>query len=141
MEQISTGVDKLRKLFLIFNHKLTDEQKSSAFHTLKVDDIIYQPDDLQEIWSNVPPEGDFPEEEIKKVVIWLSENSAKGDYVLIQGDFGATFYLVDYSLKMGLIPVYATSKRTVLEERDEHGVTKKVSIFKHVEFRRYRYFS
>lgn len=140
MEQISTGVDKLRKLFLIFNHKLTDEQKSSAFHTLKVDEIIYLPDDLQEIWSNIPPEGDLTEE-IKKVINWLNGNSSKGDYVLVQGDFGATFYLVDYSLKMGLIPVYATSKRTVLEEKDEHGVTKKVSIFKHVEFRRYRYFS
>lgn len=140
MEQISTGVDKLRKLFLIFNHKLTDEQKRSASHTLKVEELIYLPDELQEIWSNIPPEGDLTED-IKKIVNWLSENSAKGDYVLIQGDFGATFYLVDYCLKTGLIPVYATSKRTVLEEKDEHGVTKKVSIFKHVEFRRFKYFS
>jgi len=123
------------KLFLFFSHTLTQEQINDA-KNLGIDKFVPLPNELQYLWSNVPPELEDIEEYAKPFYEFLNINARKGDYVLVQGDFGLSCRLVNYSKQKGLIPVYATTKRKVIETEKDGKIVKK-SEFKHVRFRRY----
>jgi len=56
--------------------------------------------------------------------------------VLIQGDFGAVYHMVNFAKELGLIPIYATTKRESIELKQGNKIIKK-SIFKHIKFRKY----
>ena len=122
------------KMYLLFSHKLTGAQIEDA-KKLGVDEFIYLPEDLQEKFSNVPPELESVKEYAKDFEKFL-ENARKGDYVLIQGDFGLTCHLVNLSKNKGLIPVYATTKR-ISKDVKKDGKVVKISEFMHIRFRRY----
>jgi len=123
------------KMYLLFSHKLTDAQVENAKKSLGVEEFIYLPKDLQEKFSNIPPELDGIKEYAKDFEEFL-KSAKKGDFVLIQGDFGLTCKLVNYSKQKGLVPVYATTKR-VAKEIKNNGKVVKISEFKHIRFRRY----
>ncbi|AFI06629.1 hypothetical protein HCD_08225 [Helicobacter cetorum MIT 99-5656] len=57
--------------------------------------------------------------------------------VLISGDFGAAFNMVNFCQNLGLLCVYATTKRECAESVNEKGELVKTSIFRHVRFREY----
>lgn len=126
------------KLFLIFSHILTDQQVKDAEEALGVTDFIYLPEELQVQWSNINPCGDLPKELFDNLKQWLIENDAPGDYVLVQGDFGATYITVNMAFDLGLIPVYATTERTSKEIANQNGEIERKQIFKHVCYREYK---
>lgn len=126
------------KLFLIFSHKLTDQQVKDAEETLGISEFIYLPDFLQLQWSNINPCGDLPGELFSSLKQWLTKNANSNDYVLIQGDFGATYIMVNISLDLGLIPVYATTERISKEIANQNGEIERKQIFKHVCYRKYK---
>lgn len=126
-----------KRMFLIFSHRLTDMQKHQAETELGIEDFVYLPENLSQKWSNVPPDIETLDEYLYDLLVWLDENSSEGDYVLVQGDYGATFMVVTYCLKRKLIPVYATTRR-VVRERNEGGKVITVREFEHVDFRRYK---
>ena len=125
------------KLFLIFSHKLTDHQVKDAEETLGIEEFTYMPDYLQTQWSNVNPCGDLPVELFHQLKQWLIENAASEDYLLIQGDFGATYITVNMAFELGLIPVYATTERISKEIANKNGEIERKQIFKHVCYRKY----
>ena len=124
------------KMFLFFSHKLTPEQIKDAKENLGVDEFVYLPQELQKKFSNVPPEIDDIKEYSLDFIEFLEKNVSKEDYVLIQGDFGVVYWLVDYCKENNLKAVYATTKRVVKEEVID-GKVIKISEFKHVKFRFY----
>ena len=124
------------KMFLLFSHKLTDEQIKDAKQNLGVDEFVYLPQDLQEKFSNVPPEIDDIKAYSKIFIEFLEKNANKNDYILIQGDFGVVFWVVEYCRQNNFKAVYATTKR-VVKEKKVKGKVVKISEFKHVKFRRY----
>ena len=101
----------MAKLFLLFSHKLTEDQINDAKESLKADEFVYLPEILQKIWSNINPEGGLDKIPLNKICEWLEKEAKKNDFVLIQGDFGATVYSVDFCFKNSLLPIYATTKR------------------------------
>ncbi|MBZ4663987.1 MAG: hypothetical protein JG776_1702 [Caloramator sp.] len=125
------------KLILLFSHKLTDEQIREAEDELKVEEFIYLPQELQYIWSNIPPEGELPIYIIDKFKRFIIDNAKQGDYILIQGDFGATNHMVQWAKEKGFVPIYATSKREYKSITNEDGSITNVHIFRHINFRRY----
>ncbi len=127
----------MKNLHLLFNHKLTAEQQNDAIKTLQVANFIYLTDELQQIWSNVPSDETDIEKHLKKLKEYIEKNIKRNDIVLIQGDFGATYMMVDLVRSLGAIAVYATTKRSVVEVMDGDKVIKQ-SIFKHSIFRRYK---
>ncbi|MEW5822120.1 MAG: CRISPR-associated protein Csx20 [Cyanobacteriota bacterium] len=126
------------KLFLIFSHKLTEQQVKDAEEALGITEFVYLPDHLQVQWSNINPYGDLPEELFDTLKQWLIENAASGDYTLIQGDFGATYIAVNMAFDLGLIPVYATTERISKEIANQNGEIERKQIFKHVCYREYK---
>ena len=124
------------KMFLFFSHKLTKEQIKDAKENLGVNEFIYLPEDLQDKFSNVPPEIEDIKEYSKDFKEFLKNNAKKQDFVLIQGDFGVVFNLVEFCKENNLKAVYSTTKR-IAKEQVIDGKVVKVSEFKHIRFRSY----
>jgi len=124
------------KMFLLFSHKLTDEQIKDAKSNLGIDEFVYLPEELQDKFSNVPPEIDDIKEYSKDFVEFLKKNAKKKDFVLIQGDFGVVYNVVDFCKINDLNAIYSTTKR-VVKEKKENGKIIKISEFRHIKFRKY----
>ncbi|MBW2609527.1 MAG: hypothetical protein JRC68_04180 [Deltaproteobacteria bacterium] len=124
-------------LFLIFNHTFTKAQRANALHALGVERIMDMPPDHKKIWSNIPPDLPTIEAYLEPVQAWLKTKSEKNDFVLIQGDFGACYIMVNYAFKLGLIPIYSTTRRETKEELFQDGSVKLTHHFQHQIFRRY----
>jgi len=124
-------------IYLIFSHKLTPEQEKDLRQNWQVENFIALPEHLQELWSNIPP--DLPElnRYLEPIKHWLKENARSGDLVLIQGDFGAVYIVVNYAFELRLIPVYATTERLIKKEVSSKGEVVLNRIFRHKIFRVY----
>jgi len=126
----------MKKMFLLFSHNLSEIQLNDAKSNLEVSEVVSLPNKLQDIWSNIPADIENLKDYLLPIRNFLAENSQYGDVVLIQGDFGAVYQMVNFSKDLGLIPVYATTSREI-EEFEENGKTIKKSIFEHIRFREY----
>lgn len=124
-------------LHLLFSHKLTPEQLADAQQNLRVSDIRYLPPELQTLWSQVPPDPDSLSDYAAPLRLWLRDTAATGDFVLIQGDFGLTFLMVNFAQSLNLTPIYATTRRESREVKRENGKIEKTLVFEHVRFREY----
>ncbi|MDL1970754.1 MAG: CRISPR-associated protein Csx20 [Candidatus Desulfofervidaceae bacterium] len=124
-------------IYLLFSHKLTPEQEKDLKENWQVENIISLPPELQYLWSQVPPDLFELNEYLEPIKGWLKENVQKGDLVLIQGDFGAVYLMVNYAFSLGLTPIYATTERAVKEESSPEGEVVIERIFRHKRFRRY----
>ncbi len=125
------------KMLLLFSHKLTGDQKEDADNNLNISEFVPLSPDLHQIWMNIPPTKSLLSDYLKPFRKWISENSDSGDYVLIQGDFGAVYSMVNFAFSMDLIPVYSTTEREVVERQMKDNTVKSERIFKHKMFRRY----
>lgn len=120
-------------LLVIMSHQLSDIQIKDAKREYGIDKFKVLPQELQKIWSNVDSIGDLNIGSLKPIKCWIQKESKENDYVLIQGEFGATFYIVDYCFNINRVPIYATSKRQVEEKvKGDETITSR-----HVNFRRY----
>ena len=124
------------KLILLFSHKLTDEQIESSKNELNVKEFIYLPDELQNIWSNIPPKLNSIDEYLTPIKIWIKSVANDTDYILIQGDFGATYIMVNWAFDNNYIPIYATTNREFKEVKKD-GEINIIRKFSHCIFRKY----
>ena len=124
-------------VFLIFNHLFTPAQDDDARVSLGVKDLVGLPTSLKELWSRIPPDLEQLRPYLEPLTAWLGSQARQGDYVLIQGDFGACYLMVRFALERGLIPVYSTTRREVTEERQINGTVRLIHNFDHQIFRRY----
>jgi|AAUQ01.1.fsa_nt_gi hypothetical protein len=126
----------MKKMALVFSHKLTLEQIEDAKESLGVEEFIKLPKDLQLLWSNIPPELENLDRELEPIKEFLKDNIKNGDFALVQGDFGATCKIVSFVKSIGATPIYATTKREV-KEKEINGKVVKTSLFKHIRFREF----
>jgi len=127
----------MKHIYILLSHKLTPEQEKEIFDSLKCKTIHFLDDCFQKIWSNISPEGELPVDKINEIIQFLNRESKEGDYIVVQGDSGAVFYLVDWCFKNDRIPIYATTKRIFQEEKLPDGSIKNIHTFKHENFRKY----
>ncbi|MEI7997269.1 MAG: CRISPR-associated protein Csx20 [Methylococcaceae bacterium] len=124
-------------LYLIFNHQLTTIQEQAAASELGISSIHRLTPELQSLWGQIPSDMVELTAYLEPIVEWLSDKAQPADSVLIQGDFGACYLMVTTAFRLGLIPVYSTTRREAVEEYGDDGTVKLVHLFKHVIFRRY----
>ncbi len=127
----------MKRIFLLFSHDLTPEQKRELRENWQVEEAVPLPADLQHLWSMIPPHLEGLSHYLEPLFSWLGQNARAQDLVLIQGDFGAVYLAVERAFSLGLIPVYATTRREVCERRLPDGAVRQERIFKHVRFRVY----
>lgn len=134
---LNSGGIKMKQAFLLFSHQLTPEQVKELQNKFNIERFVYLPPELQDIWSNIPPDISSLREHIEPILTWLDENAKSKDYVLVQGEFGAVFLTVDFCKYNNLIPIYATTKRVLVEEVMSDNTVKIVRKFTHIRFREY----
>lgn len=118
-------------LILLFSHILTEEQEKEAKESLKCQEIIYMPEELKKLWGSIVTENkELIEEKIKG---FLLTKGKKGDYILIQGEWGVTYNLINFCKEQEMIPIYSSTKREALEKKDGEKIVK-ISVFKHRGF-------
>ena len=126
----------MKKMILLFSHKLTPEQITDAKSSFGVEEFLLLDDNLQNIWSNVPADLEDVVEYLQPVRDFLIENMNEDDVALVQGDFGATCAIASFVKSLSGVAVYATTKRNVVEKESD-GKIVKTSIFEHVRFRKF----
>lgn len=124
-------------LVLLFNHQFTADQEEDARKNLGISNFLHLPPELREMWGNAPPDLPGLHDYLEPVRQWLTGHAVPGDYVLIQGDFGATYLMVTFTLEKGFVPVYATTQREAAEEILPDGSVKLTHRFRHTRFRKY----
>lgn len=126
----------MKKLFLLFSHTLTQVQEEDAKVSLGVEVFEKLPEELQRLWSNIPPELTELEDYLEPLKTYMRNEAQKGDVVLIQGDFGGCYAMINFVKSLGLEAVHSTTTRDVIE-KTVNGKVEKFSRFEHVIFRKY----
>lgn len=124
-----------KKVYCLMNHELTDVQKNELEKNWNCKDVVYPSKELSGNWSQVSTDSVVDRGLVEKVIGWMSE-SEEGDCLVVQGEMGSTFMVVDWALGRGLVPLHAVSKRESVEEKNGETVVKR-NVFSHVCFRRY----
>jgi hypothetical protein len=124
-------------LFLLFNHCLTAPQETDARISLGVGCIVLPPLEISQRWVEIPPDAEELTAYLAPIFSWLRSEAHSGDFVLIQGEFGATFLLVNEAIRLGLTPIYSTTRREAVEEHAPDGRVHLRHTFSHVRYRRY----
>jgi len=127
----------MKKIVLLFSHQVTETQKEELHKNWKIDEFVVLPHNLQQIWNNIPADTVSIVTLLEPIKMFLSVNVKQGDLVLIQGDFGAVYNMVEFAKSLEIITVYATTRRTVSEYTNKEGKRVKKSIFEHRRFREY----
>lgn len=123
----------MKKMFILISHNLTPEQEEDAKRDRQVDEFIYV---KNSIWQNIPPENEKISNLLNEIKKSILKDAKKGDLLLVQGDFGATYIMVNFAFQNGLVPIYATSKREVVEIKKDENITT-IRKFRHIRFREY----
>ena len=124
-------------LILLFSHSITNVQKEQARADLGIEHIIVPPDTIRTLWAAFPPDVSELVPSVKPVLSWLDNHSKKEDYVLIHGDFGACFLVVQHCLNTHRIPIYSTTERKATEKILADGTVQLTHTFSHVRYRKY----
>jgi len=124
----------IRNAFCLLNHEITPKQIDELNSRFGVKHIIHPPDCISALWGDIPTDTELF---IEPFINWLNA-AQRGDLVILQGEFGATFRLVDFALKKELVPLYSVTKRIAKETRDGEKVYRSY-IFEHICFRQYQY--
>ena len=122
-----------KTLFILLSHTITQEQKEDATKRFDVERFETVP---AKEWSSIPPEADEISPYIEDAKRFLQEEAKSGDLLWVQGEYGATFAMVEFAKSLGLQAIYATTKRVVTEKIVD-GKSVKTTIFSHVRFREY----
>ena len=128
----------MAKVFCLLNHELTQNQILELKDKFGVEKIEYPSEQLSKSWSQIPAVEEIDMNIITAIVNWLS-SANQNDVLIVQGEFGSTFMLVDYALKKNLVPIYAVTTRISKEIRVGEKV-QKVNVFEHVCFRKYKFY-
>lgn len=123
----------MAKVFLLFSHRLLENQIEELKTKFSCEKVIYLPEDLQKLWSNL----DNIDDNYLKFCKFLEENAEKNDYILIQGEWGLTYKMIRFCKKKLYIPIYSFSKRVAYEKIEDNKIIK-TSYFEHIEFREYK---
>lgn len=123
----------MKKMFVLISHNLTEEQKDQALRVFGVENIVNIADDA---WSSINPSDENILDALSVYKKELMLEAKAGDILLVQGDFGATYNMINFAKNIGLKTIYATTKRVVQELIiDRKSVTRRE--FKHEKFREY----
>jgi hypothetical protein len=131
------GAPLMADLYLLFNHLLTDNQAEQARLELGVQTIHEPPAEVSRCWANIPPEPATIRDILETVFAWIDRSVSAGDFLLVQGDFGACYLVLEHIRSTGIIPVYATTRRQAVEQRLDDNSVQLSHTFRHVRFRIY----
>ena len=127
----------MSSLFVIMNHRLHDVQAEGARKTFSINRIVEMPENLAKIWRTVPPQEDKIAPFLEPVKKWLGNHAKPGDYILIHGEPGASYLMINFAFEKRLKPIHSTSYRNADETSLPDGTAVVRHIVKQERFRFY----
>ncbi len=132
----------LKIMFVMLNHKLTEEQKHYAIEKYGIEKFVELPKELAKKFAAVPTADEIGHDCIGdydlQFKIWMTEtigcSNTYGQFLLIAGEPTLCYSLIRWFDGTALT---ATSKRVSVETMQEDGSVKKTNIFKFAGYRRY----
>ena len=118
-------------------HPLSLEQEKEIHSRFQPKEILQLPENLKSTWMNIPPYGPWDSEWIEEILKWIKSQICPSDIAIIQGEYGATFFLVKWLKQKGNAVYYATTERKVIETKHNDGTIETKRVFRHVYFREY----
>ncbi len=125
-----------KKLIVFTSHDLDEEQKKELLVKYNVKKIIFLPEKLQKMWSNVYLDNTY-DKNLKLLIKFMLSNLSCRDYVIVQGNWGYTYKIVTVAKENGIIPLYAFTLR-VGEDKIVNGEKIRISKFNHIKFLEYK---
>lgn len=123
----------MKTLFILMNHELLPTQYEDALHSLHIEKSVTLSDAA---WSQIAPDASSIKPFVLHYEARLKQEAKEGDFLLVQGDFGATYHMVRFAKNLGMIAIYATTKRVATQKTVEGSVITQRE-FLHVRFREY----
>ncbi len=123
----------MKTMFILVSHRMTEKQYYDAETNYGIDRFIKLSTDA---WSQIPANAETVGRYLEDIKNDISEQSKKGDLLMVQGEFGATVEMVHFAFRQGLVPVYATTQRISKDIVEGNKVTT-TRTFEHVRFRKY----
>ena len=116
---------KPENMFLMFNHLLSKDQEADAQNIWGTQlKFVGLPAYLKALWAQIPADQKCLFDTLAPFRTWLEKESRPNDVVLIQGDFGATWLMVNFALTLSLLPVYSVTVRDAREDLQPDGSIK-----------------
>lgn len=126
---------KYKKVLALISHKILPEQEQELKNRFEIVDIKFLPENLQQIWSNVLYDDKYYTN-LNEMIDYMLSILNEEDYVIVQGNWGYVYKLVEEAKKNKIIPLYAFSVRDSSEEII-NGEVVKITKFKHQCFVEY----
>lgn len=126
---------KYKKVLALISHKILPEQEQELKNRFEIVDIKFLPENLQQIWSNVLYDDKYYTN-LNEMIDYMLSILNEEDYVIVQGNWGYVYKLVEEAKKNKIIPLYAFSVRDSSEDII-NGEVVKITKFKHQCFVEY----
>lgn len=132
-----------RCLLVVMNHPLLPAQEAEARERLGVTEIRLPTPEQQAWLAQIDPHEALADEageatgRLREIGEDLAARLKPGDVALVQGEFGATVYLVGLLRARDVGCYYATTVRDAEEVAQPDGSVTKRTVFRHVRLRQY----
>lgn len=121
--------------YCLMNHQLTAAQENELIHRYGAERIVFPPAGISSAWMNIPVEAVLKRSSVSPFLTWI-DSIPPSSAVVLQGEAGASFALIDYALRRNLVVLHSVTERKASEARRGEIVTRKYE-FEHVCFREY----
>lgn len=135
-DEVAMDIQEQRRCLSILSHKLSDIQKQQLKQEWNVDEIEELNEELKFEWGSIDPSSKLDKKLIEKLKNEIEDKTEENDYVIVQGEWGMTFVIVNICFDLDRIPIYATTKRIIKEIKEGQEI-KIERIFRHIKFRKY----
>ena len=122
---------------LLWSHRLLPEQAKDLHDNWNIKSIFELDLEKKTLWSQVPTTPINIETYAKPIIQWLESITTANDIIVVQGEYGLSYYVVNWCFQHQLKPVYALTERRSVETVHE-GTVQKTSVFAHAGFRLYQ---
>lgn len=117
----------MKRMFLLFSHKLFPAQISDAKRTWGVEDFVALPNELQAQFSQVPTNLTSLDTYGQQILDWLMQQQITDeDYLLIQGEYGLTYWLVSHCKTNNWQVLHTTTPRKIMSEDNSFTITRQI---------------
>ena len=71
------------------------------------------------------------------ILVMIENNNGK-NYILVQGEYGAVYHMVNFAFENNCIPIYSASKRAYESKKIDEDKIENIHYFKHIKFQLYK---
>ncbi len=127
------------KLFILLSHRINDEQLLLLIRMYGAIELIYLPENLQTTFSNVDPNLQSLKNISVEIISWLKTYPISlSDKVVLQGESGLCFILLQWLFKQNIEVIYSTTLRHCKEIKLANGSIELRHFIKPIQFRKYQ---